>query len=118
MGGRANEGFEIELLVVIVLILALIGTLAGPVAQASEASHDRARAALQAGQIVPLNEVLALLRAQGIGVILEIELEQHDGRWIYEVESLSPDGVISTHVVDAKTKAVLPYVDDHDDLEE
>ena len=49
--------------------------------------------------------------------MLEVELEQHDGRWIYEVETLSADGVISKHVVDAKTKEVLPYGDDHDNSE-
>jgi len=103
---------------VLMVLPLLIGVLAGSLSWAGEACHDRARAALQSGQIVPLDEVLEVLRGKGIGQILEVELEQHDGRWICEVESLSPDGVISTHVVDARTKAVLPDVDDRDDPKE
>jgi uncharacterized membrane protein YkoI len=96
----------------------LIGVLAGSLSWAGEASHDRARAALQSGMIVPLDEVLEVLRGKGIGQILEVELEQHDGRWIDEVEALSPHGAMSTHVVDIGTKAVLPDVNDRDDPRE
>ena len=71
-------------------------------------SHDDAREALAEGHITPLDEVLELLRARGVGEILEVELERHHGRWIYEIEALSRDGVISEHWIDAATKAPLP----------
>ena len=66
-------------------------------------------------QIVPLDEVRA---RQGHRPDTRGRARAHDGRWIYEVEALSPDGVISTHVVDARTKAVLPDVEDRDDPRE
>ena len=71
-------------------------------------SQDDAREALEEGHIVPLDEILELLRARGVGEILEVELERHDGRWIYEIEGLSRDGLISEHWIDAATKAPLP----------
>jgi uncharacterized membrane protein YkoI len=49
-------------------------------------SHDDAREALAEGHITPLDEVLELLRARGVGEILEVQLGWHQGRWIYEIE--------------------------------
>ena len=73
----------------------------------ADEGHDRAREALRAGEIVPLDEVLDVLSAQGAGQVLEVELERHDDRWIYEIETLDPGGVIAKHVVDATTKEIL-----------
>jgi hypothetical protein len=93
----------------ILACLILLRVVLSP-AMADEDSHDRARRALQAGEIVPLDEVLAVLAQRGVGQVLEVELEHEGGRWIYEVETLSPDGVITKHLVDAKTKQMRPYV--------
>ena len=68
--------------------------------------HDDAREALAEGHIAPLDEVLELLRARG-REILEVELERHRGRWIYEIAALSRDGVTSEHWIDAAIKAPL-----------
>ena len=73
----------------------------------ADEGHDRARDALRAGEIVPLDEVLEVLRERGAGQVLEVELERHDDRWIYEIETLDPGGVIAKHVVDATTKEIL-----------
>ena len=88
-----------------------------PLSVSAQDGQDRARTALQQGQIVPLEEILAAARSLGTEQILEIELERRDGRWVYEVESLSADGVISTHYLDAATKALLPDGDDPDEPE-
>lgn len=74
----------------------------------AEPSQDRARAALQWDQIAPLEEILAAARASGIGQVLEIELELVDGRWVYEIEELSRDGMLANHYFDAATKERLP----------
>ncbi len=91
--------------------------LAFPLGASAEDSQDRARSALERGQIVPLGEILDAARSLGSEQILEIELERRKGRWVYEVESLSSDGVISTHYLDAATKALLPDEDDPDEPE-
>ncbi len=92
-------------------LLLCLSLFAAAPARADEDGHDRAWRALRAGEIVPLSEVLEVLRARGAGEVLEVELERHGGRWIYEIETLSPQGVITKHVVDAATKQVLPYKD-------
>lgn len=74
---------------------------------AGEESQDSALTALERGQIVPLEEILKLTEVQGLGQILEIELERHKGRWVYEIEGLSANGLISHHYFDAATKARL-----------
>ena len=41
------------------------------------------------------------------GIILELELEEEDLRWIYEVKLLTPQGNVLKIDYDAKTMAVL-----------
>jgi uncharacterized membrane protein YkoI len=50
-----------------------------------------------------------------LGQILEIELERHNGRWVYEIEGLSANGLISRHFFDAATKAELAGEPDQSD---
>lgn len=57
-----------------------------------EHDHDRARRAVQAGEVLPLQEVLARLARRQPGQVLEVELEREDGRWVYEIKLLKPDG--------------------------
>lgn len=90
-----------------VLPLLLTFLLAAAPGHADEESHDRARRALQAGEVAPLGEVLAAVAQRRPGQVLEVELEQHGGRWIYEIELLHPDGVIEEIAVDAVTKQLL-----------
>jgi hypothetical protein len=51
-------------------------------AQAARAAenHDDARAALEEGHIAPLDQILSMLHARGVGDVLEVELERHGGR--------------------------------------
>lgn len=69
--------------------------------------HDRARAAVQSGQVLPLNQLLARLARSHPGTLLEAELEREDGRWVYELKLLQSDGTLLRLDVDAQTGAVL-----------
>ncbi len=69
--------------------------------------HDRARAAVQAGEAMPLSALLGRLQRSHPGQVLEVELERQDGRWIYEVKLLQPDGQLLKLALDARTAAVL-----------
>lgn len=69
--------------------------------------HDRARAALKAGEVLPLQEVLARVQRSHPGAVLEVELEREDGRWIYELKLLQSGGRLLRLDVDAKTASVL-----------
>jgi uncharacterized membrane protein YkoI len=94
---------------------ALLLVLLGGAAAADDDSHDRAREALDRGEIAPLDQILAEVRRQGLGTVLEVELERHDGRWVYEVETLSPEGVIAKTLVDAKSPRQRLPAGEHED---
>ena len=77
-------------------------------AGADQADHDRAQQALQAGQVLPLHEVLQRIRQNYPGQVLEVELEEDGGRLIYEVKLLEPGGQVRKLKLNAQTAAILP----------
>ncbi|MDO9092129.1 MAG: PepSY domain-containing protein [Rubrivivax sp.] len=85
----------------------LATALALPAAQASERDHERARAAVQAGEVLPLATLLERLQRTHPGQVLELELERDNGRWIYEVKLLQANGQLMKLELDASTAQVL-----------
>jgi hypothetical protein len=85
-------------------VLAMV--LASPLALADN-EQDRARAAVQAGKVLPLKTVLERLEREHPGQVLEVELEQDDGRWIYEIKLLQSGGRLVKLELDAVSGAVL-----------
>lgn len=74
------------------LALGLVFGLA-PTAHASDDhDHEQAQRAVQAGEVMPLRRVLERLEREHPGQVLDVELERDDGRWIYEIKLLQPDG--------------------------
>lgn len=99
---------RLPLLPLLALLLGLGLGLACPMAQAGrDGDHDRARAAVQAGEVMPLPAVLERLKRSHPGQVLELELEREDGRWVYEFKLLAPDGGLLKLQLDARTGAVL-----------
>jgi uncharacterized membrane protein YkoI len=91
----------------LLLSFALPAALLASAAALADGDHARARAAREAGSILPLERIVEEARRQtGGGVILDVELED-EGRWIYEVKALSPDGRIVKLEYDARTGALL-----------
>jgi uncharacterized iron-regulated membrane protein len=86
----------------VVLATVLTGSLA-----LADNEQDRARAAVQAGKVLPLKTVLERLEREHPGQVLEVELEQDDGRWIYEIKLLQAGGRLVKLELDAATGAVL-----------
>lgn len=84
-----------------------IGMAAALPAAAGDDDHDRARQAVIEGEVLPLDDVLARLARTHPGQVLETELERDDGRWIYEIKLLQPDGQLLRLDLDARTGAVL-----------
>lgn len=79
----------------------------GGVASGERRDHERARAALEAGQIRPLSEILSGVERQFHGRVIEAELETDDGQWRYEIKILPSNGEVFTVVLDAATGAVI-----------
>lgn len=69
--------------------------------------HERALQAVQSGQVLPLARVLALVETVHPGQVLEVELENHQRQWHYEIKLLQPDGRLLKLQVDARTGEVL-----------
>lgn len=90
------------------LTAALVALLAWPAARASDpGDHERARAAVQSGEVLPLPTLLQRLQRTHPGQVLELELERDDGRWRYEVKLLQAGGQLVKLEVDAATGQVL-----------
>lgn len=88
------------------LLLALL--LAGAVGfAAADDDHDRARRALEAGEIMPLHTLLERVSRQHPGQVLEVELEREDGAWVYELKLMRPDGILLKLDLDASSGAIL-----------
>jgi uncharacterized membrane protein YkoI len=88
----------------VLLLAALAATL---VRAGDQDDQDRARAAVQSGAVLPLPDLLVRLQRSHPGQVLELELEQEDGRWIYEIRLLQADGQLLKLEVDARTGQVL-----------
>lgn len=88
------------------LAVVLATALASPAALADN-EQDRARAAVQAGKVLPLKTLLERLEREHPGQVLEVELEQEDGRWIYEIKLLQPGGRLVKLELDAASGTVL-----------
>lgn len=78
-----------------------------PAAGGEDRDHDRARSALQAGDILPLATLLERTGIEASGRLIEVELEHEHGRPLYELKVLTPQGRVMKHVVDARTGEVV-----------
>jgi uncharacterized membrane protein YkoI len=84
-------------------LLALLLLSASPVGAQERRDHERARAALEAGQIRPLSELLAVVERRYRGRVIEADLERDDGQWLYEFKILPQNGRVFTVEIDAAT---------------
>lgn len=87
------------------IVGALVSLLAVP--SYADDDHDRARELRQNGEVLPLVDVVGKLQQQHPGRVLQVELEQEHGRWLYEVEMLSEDGAVWEYKLDAASGELL-----------
>ncbi len=92
---------------------ALIVALASvsPIAAVESGDHDRARQALEAGEILPLKTVLERVAREVPGQVMEVELERKHDRWLYEIKLLRPGGALVKLLVDASDATIIDYRD-------
>jgi hypothetical protein len=78
--------------------------------------HDSARQARAHGEILPIADILRMVRAEVPGDVIEVELEREENRgttgWTYEIEILTPDGRLLKLAVDAKHGRILDREED------
>ncbi len=92
-----------------VILAAVLGMAA---VTGSEEDHEEARRLRDAGEVLPLAQILARVQAHHPGRVLEAELEREDGRLVYEIELLGPEGTVRELKVDAASGRVLEVGDD------
>ncbi len=85
-------------------LVALLLVAAWP---AAAADQDHARAAVQAGEALPLNQVLARLRGSYPGRLIDADLRREGNRWIYRIRLLDEGGTERRLTVDARNAGVL-----------
>ncbi|NMF91494.1 PepSY domain-containing protein [Aromatoleum petrolei] len=78
----------------------------GPAAAGGD-DHDRARAALERGEVLPLRTILDKVEREYPGKVVDVELEREQGRWIYEIRLLRSGGALVRLDVDARDGTVL-----------
>jgi uncharacterized membrane protein YkoI len=88
------------------LVLAAMGVLlasAVPAPARADGDHDRARRALEAGDIVGLDKLLAAVARDQPGRVVDVELERKGGSYVYEIKLIAPDGNRRKIKYDART---------------
>lgn len=93
------------LLVATALLLAGAGVSLASDGHGSD--QDRARQALEAGEVLPLRTILERVERDYPGQVVEVELEREHGRWAYEIKLLRSGGSLVKLKVDARDGTVL-----------
>lgn len=74
------------------LSASLLSLFLSPQLLAGEHDHDRAREALQAGEILPLRAIIEQLERDYPGQILEVDLDRDNAQWVYKIKLLRANG--------------------------
>ena len=69
--------------------------------------QDRARAALEAGRVAPLQSILDKVAEEFAGKMIQVELEDNGRTLSYEVKLLTDDGRVIELRYDARSAALL-----------
>lgn len=86
----------------LIVVLLLSGSPGASMADRGD-DHERARRALEAGEVLPLSRVLAHVERDYPGQVIEVELERDDGLWLYEVKLIRSGGAVIELKLDARS---------------
>lgn len=93
--------------------LVMLMTLALPGSGASFAAdnpdHDRARQAVEAGDVLPLRTILDRVEREYPGQVMEVELDREKGEWVYEIKLLRKGGVLMKLKIQARDGTILGF---------
>lgn len=104
----SQRGAWFNVIVFVVLILIL-----SPGAGLADGDHDRAKQLKEAGEILSLEQVIEKAKRDHPGQLLEAELEEKKGRFIYELELLDQEGIVWELEYDAKSGELMKEKREH-----
>ena len=91
-------------------LLALFLVMGSGASMASE-DHDRARQAVEAGEVLPLRSILERVEREYPGQVVDVELERErdssQERWLYKIKLLRSGGALIKLKVDARDGSIL-----------
>lgn len=93
------------------LLLAALAATALP-ALADGDDHDAARRALEQGEVLPLSRIMQIAEDKTGGRVIEVEFDRDDGRWLYELELVTPGGRLIELEFDGATGQILDREDE------
>jgi len=79
--------------IMLLLMLGLSGLFVTAPSMSDE-DHQQARRLKELGEILPLEQILIKAKARQPGRVIEVELENEDGRHVYEVVFLNEQGEV------------------------
>lgn len=84
-------------------IIVLASLLVCGAALADGDHRNKAKRLHQAGDIVAVEQILSYVRQHHPGRVIEVDLEEKGGRYLYEIEVVDSTGEVKEHYFDAKT---------------
>ncbi len=102
----------------VILLLLLVSLAFGGGAVWADDDHERARWLRDTETILSLEEVLDTAYKAKSGRLLEVYLKREHGRYVYEVEILTPDGVVWEMLLDARTGEMVQIEGERDDYDD
>ncbi|MCR2747268.1 PepSY domain-containing protein [Limnobacter parvus] len=96
----------------IIVTLFAIGITAMVSTVYADDDHQRIRQLQRSGEILSLEQIFDRARAVKRGRILDAELDDDDGRYIYEIELLDANGRVWEMEFDARTGRLLELEQD------
>lgn len=85
----------------------LAGLVLASPAFANSIDAARARALVERGEILPLEQIMKMNESQLAGRIIEVELEAARAVYLYEIKVLPPDGRYRKFKIDARSGQIL-----------
>jgi uncharacterized membrane protein YkoI len=124
IGQVSHGGLRRFGIAVLIAAASTVATIGFP-ARADDPRHYPRQAA-EAGEIVPLEQLLARIRRDYGGRVLKVELEREDregeARWVYEAKVLTPEGNVLKLEYDATSMELLEvrghYRPEHEDKDD
>lgn len=88
------------------LLIISILLMSGAV-MAKDIDQDDAKVLRQQGAILPLEKILQAAQKQHPGRVIQVELEEKKGRYVYEVEIVDNNGRVWEMKIDARDASLL-----------
>ena len=111
MSSRITTQWRRTLTGFVMMLLAMLGT---GVSYADNADHDRARQAVEAGDVLPLRTILDRVEREYPGQVMEVELDREKGEWVYEIKLLRKGGALVKLKIHARDGTTLGFKEKND----